>query len=117
MFVELDVPAMQLSANHDTARCLQVAATPYQTAEQDGTGWKLSGLSFARDSKEMSVKVASRKEFLLGGTNDFNSRRLDPLRVSRAQTDRSVEVLDLVAGEIGGTDVAFAAGWGAQAEI
>src|SRR6187431_428333 len=35
-------------------------------AEQEGTAWKRSGLSFARDSKEMSVKVASRKGFLLG---------------------------------------------------
>jgi hypothetical protein len=31
-----------------------------------GSGWKRSGFSFARDSKEMSVKVASRKGFLLG---------------------------------------------------
>lgn len=59
-------------------RCRQVAATLHQTTEPDGTGWKRSGWSFVRDSKEISVKVASRKGFLLGATIGFNSRRLHP---------------------------------------
>jgi hypothetical protein len=44
--------------------------TLLQTVEPDGTGWKRTGFSVARSSKEMSGKVAFRKGFLLGAATN-----------------------------------------------